>query len=280
MPELPEVEIVKRSLEKILTPETIVLHAEVRRPDIRFQIPKNLNAKMQNQRIISIRRRAKYLLFEMRSGFLLNHLGMTGSWRLLAKTPKNAKREKLGPHDHFCLHLSNGEQLVFRDPRRFGMLDFIEPGQELTNLRLKDLGPEPLDQKSFTVDYLFKVSRERRVPVKSFIMNQKIVVGVGNIYASEALFFAGVSPLKKAGRLSLKECAHLVASIGRVLNSAIEQGGSSIRDFVSGDGVVGNYQSQFAVYGRDGQACQHCKARLKSKVIVGRTSFWCPQCQK
>jgi formamidopyrimidine-DNA glycosylase len=274
MPELPEVEIVKRSLEKILGPNIQILGAEVRRKDIRFEIPKNLVEKVLRQNVLSIRRRAKYLLFDMSSGVLLNHLGMTGSWRVLLKG------EDLGVHDHFVLHLSDGKTLVFRDPRRFGMLDFFDIADEFKNKRLKDLGPEPLDQETFTAEYLFLKTRKRVTAIKTFIMNQNVVVGVGNIYASEALFMAKVNPLKKAKRLSQKECRILVHSIAKVLENAIELGGSTIRDFVSSDGVYGNYQDQFAVYGRAGQDCKVCSTRLKSKVITGRSTFWCPKCQK
>ncbi len=274
MPELPEVEIVKLSLEKILTPETEILSAEVRRKDIRFPIPKNLAAKLKNQKVLSIRRRAKYLLFEMSSGTLLNHLGMTGSWRVLMKG------EDLGIHDHFCLYLSNQKTLVYRDPRRFGMLDFIQPGQELAHLRLKSLGPEPLDEKIFTPEYLFKVTRKRQTAVKTFIMDQKVVVGVGNIYASEALFIAKINPLKKSAKITQAETVRLREAIAQVLRSAISLGGSTIRDFVSSDGVYGNFQNQFAVYGRDKEECKICKTRLKSKVVTGRSTYWCPKCQK
>ncbi len=274
MPELPEVEIVKQSLQKILTPEIEILRAEVRRKDIRFKIPKNLPEKLNHQRVRQIRRRAKYLLFEMDSGTLLNHLGMTGSWRLLLED------EELGIHDHFCLHLSDKRNLVFCDPRRFGMLDFLEKGKEDESARLKHLGPEPLNEKEFSAEYLFQSSRKRRTPIKTFIMNQKIVVGVGNIYASEALFLAKINPLKKASRISKIEASRLREAIFNILQIAIKLGGSTIRDFVSGDGNYGNFQNQFAVYSRGSLPCKICQTRLKSKVITGRSSFWCPKCQR
>ncbi len=274
MPELPEVEIVKQSLEKILTPEIEILKAEVRRKDIRFEIPKNLATKLKNQKIDKIRRRAKYLLFDMKSGVLLNHLGMTGSWRVLLPN------EDLGIHDHFCLYLSNEKTLVFRDPRRFGMIDFFEKNAESKNKSLKDLGPEPLDEKTFSAEYLFEATRKRQTPIKSFIMNQKVVVGVGNIYASEALFLAKINPLKKAARLSQLESVKLREAIFQILQSAIRLGGSTIRDFVSSDGVYGNFQNQFSVYDREGEQCKICETRLKSKVLTGRSTYWCPSCQK
>lgn len=274
MPELPEVEIVKRSLEKILTPDVEILRAEVRRKDIRFVIPKNLAKKLEKQIVRRIYRRAKYLLFEMPSGTMLNHLGMTGSWRLLLAG------EALGVHDHLVLSLSTGQSLVFRDPRRFGMLDFFQTHEESKHIRLKDLGPEPLDPKTFTAQYLFQKTRKRVTAIKTFIMNQNVVVGVGNIYASEALFLAKINPLKKAERLTQKEAENLVQAISKVLYSAIELGGSTIRDFVSSDGVYGNFQNQFMVYGRAGENCKVCEASLKSKVITGRSTFWCPDCQK
>ena len=274
MPELPEVEIVRLSLEKILTPEIEILKAEVRRKDIRFEIPKNLAAKLKNQHIRKIRRRAKYLLFETETGVLLNHLGMTGSWRILIPN------EDLGIHDHFCLHLSNSKTLVFRDPRRFGMIDFFNKVDEHKNIRLKNLGPEPLDETAFSAEYLFQTTRKRQTAIKTFIMNQKIVVGVGNIYASEALFLAKINPLKKAARISQLESERLRSSIFQILQTSIKLGGSTIRDFVSSDGVYGNFQNQFSVYDRGGEECKICKTRLKSKVLTGRSTYWCSSCQK
>ncbi len=274
MPELPEVENVRLSLAKILTPETEIIEATLRRKDIRFKVPPALVAKIKNKSIIQIRRRAKYLLFDFANGTMLNHLGMTGSWRLLQAS------EEFGIHDHFFLKLSTQQTLVFRDPRRFGMLDFFETKKEAQHPRLKDLGPEPLDEGKFSHEYLFQKTRKRQTPIKTFIMNQKNVVGVGNIYASEALFNSKISPFKKASKLTSEETGRLRIAIFEILKKAIELGGSSIRDFVSGDGAYGSFQNQFSVYARQKQNCKICKTVIKMKVQTGRSTFWCPKCQK
>jgi formamidopyrimidine-DNA glycosylase len=274
MPELPEVEIVRRSLQKIVSLEPIIIKVNLFRPDIRFVIPKIISKKLVNQKIVSVERRAKYLLFKTPVGYLLSHLGMTGSWRILKLN------EAYTPHDHFSLKFKDGRELVFRDPRRFGMIDFVENGATKTHIRLKNLGPEPLDQAEFTGEYLFSQIKNRKSPIKNFIMDQKFVVGVGNIYASEVLFAAKINPQKKAYRLSKNECLLLVHMIQKTLSSAIERGGSTIRDFISSDGAYGSFQNNFSVYGRGGQTCRKCGATIKTKMFSGRSTFWCPHCQK
>ena len=274
MPELPEVETVRAGLEQILRDHPIIEKIELRRPDIRFVIPKELPETLRGARIMGVRRRAKYLLIDTDQGVLLSHLGMTGSWRVLKTS------EAADIHDHCYVYLSGGVKLGFRDPRRFGMIDLILIGQETEHPRLKDLGPEPLDIEKFTAPILFSQSRKRTIPIKAFIMDQKIVVGVGNIYASEALFRAFIRPSRAAGRLSKIEAERLVDACRTILLESIKAGGSSIRDYKNADGESGAFQDAHLVYNRSGEACRVCKAEIKSKVIGGRSTFWCPQCQR
>jgi formamidopyrimidine-DNA glycosylase len=273
MPELPEVETVRSGLESQLSDHPTITSVKLMRGDIRFPVPPELPARLKNQKILGVRRRAKYLLIDTPSAILLSHLGMTGSWRFTSAGDGDK-------HDHCYIELSDGRKLAFRDPRRFGMLDLIEPGREADHPRLKSLGPEPLDQNLFNAEYLFKKSRKRHVAVKSFIMDQKIVVGVGNIYASEALFRAGLRPQRLAGRLSQLDCERLVTAIQKVLNEAIIAGGSSIRDYRNASGEAGAFQDSHQVYERGAEPCRVCGTQIRSKVIGGRSTYWCPSCQK
>jgi formamidopyrimidine-DNA glycosylase len=291
MPELPEVETVRGGLEKLTSMQPIIKRVRLMRPDLRFSIPKNLPTRLEGQPITGVRRRAKYLLIDTPRVTLLSHLGMTGSWRVL-ESDESHQRDEMGKgisaadslpkdkHDHCYIELSDGRTLAFRDPRRFGMLDLIEPGQEAKHPRLKGLGPEPLDAQVFSAEMLHRVSRSRRLAVKLFIMDQKIVVGVGNIYASEALFRARIRPGKAANRLSLADCSRLVAAIREVLSEAIGAGGSSIRDYRQSSGAEGSFQSAHRVYDRAGRPCWVCGTPIRAKVMGGRSTYWCPKCQK
>lgn len=273
MPELPEVETVRSELEDLLLGRPVIEQVKLMREDIRFPIPKDLPRKLKGQPITSVRRRAKYLLFETPRGILLSHLGMTGSWRVFV-AGEDAK------HDHCYVILRDGRWLAFRDPRRFGLIDFIENGMQGSHPRLKDLGPEPLDRSEFHEEYLYLTSRKRRAAVKVFLMDQRVVVGVGNIYASEALFRSGVRPQKAAGQLTKDECRRLVASIRGLLEEAIRAGGSSIRDYRKAGGEEGGFQNFHKVYGRDRQPCVVCGALIRSEVLGGRSTYWCPKCQR
>jgi formamidopyrimidine-DNA glycosylase len=275
MPELPEVETVRSGLEGLLSEHPRIDRVKLMRGDIRFPIPKNFAKSLEGQTITGVRRRAKYLLIETPRVSLLSHLGMTGSWRM-----EKTSALKPGPHDHCLIELSDERTLVFRDPRRFGVLDLVEPGQETTHLRLKSLGPEPLDPRTFTADYLYAFSRKRKTAVKVFIMDQRVVVGVGNIYASEALFLAKIRPQKLAGRLTRHETERLVQAIRSVLEKAITAGGSSIRDYKNAGGESGSFQKSHQVYERAGDACRVCGRTIRSKVLGGRSTYWCPHCQK
>ena len=272
MPELPEVETVRRGLEEMLVNRPKIREVILRRADVRFPIPKTLPQRLKGQVIIGVRRRAKYLLIETESAILLSHLGMTGSWRLFVAGEDDK-------HDHCYILLEDGRQLAFRDPRRFGMLDLLEPGGEDQHLRLKDLGVEPLDKAKFTPEFLYRLSRRRRVALKVFIMDQKVVVGVGNIYASEALFRAGLRPQKLTARLTLENCERLVESIRSILSESIAAGGSSISDYRQASGAEGAFQERHVVYDRAGEPCRVCGAPIRTKVIGGRSTFWCGKCQ-
>ena len=272
MPELPEVETMRAGLEEILDGEPEIKRVRLMRGDIRFPIPKELPAKLAGQKIRAVRRRAKYLLFDTPRAILLSHLGMTGSWRLSVEGDEDK-------HDHCYIELGDGRRLAFRDPRRFGIIDLIEVGRESEHPRLKDLGVEPLDADVFDAEFLFQASRKRKLPVKAFIMDQRIVVGIGNIYASEALFRAGVRPGRAAGRLTREECVRIVDCSRDVLRSAIEAGGSSIRDYRQASGESGEFQDQHLVYDRAGEACRECGSRIQSRVIGGRSTYWCGRCQ-
>lgn len=271
MPELPEVETVRRGLESLFANGAVVRAVKLQRPDIRFPIPKELPRKLDKQPITGVRRRAKYLLIETPAGILLSHLGMTGTWRLV----ETGGEDK---HDHCYIELEDGRRLAFRDPRRFGILDWIDTGGEDQHKLLKGLGPEPLGEH-WTVDYLWRSSRGRKVAIKVFLMNQKILVGVGNIYASEALFRSGIRPTKIAGNLTRQQCERLVTAVREILTESIAAGGSSISDFKDAGGAEGYFQNVFRVYDREGQPCVVCDNPLRAKVLGGRSTFWCPNCQ-
>ncbi len=272
MPELPEVETVRAGLNRLLGTNAVIAQVELLRADLRAPIPPQIIPRLRLAKITGVRRRAKYLLFDTSGGILLSHLGMTGTWRLAP-----AGEERL--HDHCYLHLRDGRRLAFRDPRRFGLLDLIEPGAESTHPRLADLGPEPLDASTFTADYLIACCGGRRQAIKPVIMDQQIVVGVGNIYAQEALFRAGIHPSRAAGRLTKRAAEILIQHIRTVLHEALVAGGSTISDFRQAGGDGGYFQHNFQVYDRAGQPCQICKTKLSSAVIGGRGTTWCRRCQ-
>lgn len=287
MPELPEVENVRRDLEAELRPGTRIAGFDFFRADLRDPIPKARLKKLVGCSLTHISRRAKYLLFHTEGGIILSHLGMTGQWRIEnAKDQKASKKSAAKPsqpHDHVRIRLASGQTLVYRDPRRFGVLDFAsEEGCSNWNLsrhpRLRHLGPEPLD-RDFDGHYLFEQTRGRKSSIKSLIMNQEIVVGVGNIYACEALYRAGLRPQRKAHGLDGPQCERLAHSIRQVLAEAIAQGGSTIRDYRRPDASAGGFQEAHAVYDREGKNCPSCRHPIRRSLISGRSSFYCPSCQ-
>ncbi len=270
MPELPEVETSRRGISPHIIDSTI-RDIIIRQPQLRWQIPADLLTNLEDKKLLSIDRRAKYLLLNFESGTLLIHLGMSGSLRIC---PLNSEAEK---HDHAdfvfdkCL-------LRYTDPRRFGAILWLGLNPQESTL-LSILGPEPLSE-AFTGEHLFHLAGKRKLPVKQFIMDQKVVTGVGNIYATEALFIAGISPVRRAGNVSLKRYQRLSVAIKDILEEAIKQGGTTLKDFVGGDGKPGYFQQTLHIYGKTGLACPKCKTALKSLKLASRNSVYCPNCQK
>ncbi len=271
MPELPEVETTRRGLAPHVEGRRVT-HVTLRRPDLRWPIPAEVAHALPGRRITAVRRRAKYLLLDTDAGdSALLHLGMSGMLRVLpADTP-------VGLHDHVDLGLDSGRILRFTDPRRFGSLLWQAAGTEHELLR--GLGPEPLSD-AFDGAWLFARSRGRSVPVKTFLMDQKIVVGVGNIYAAESLFRAGISPLRPAGKVSRHRYDALASAARDILAYAISRGGTTLRDFLNPDGAPGYFEQELSVYGRSGRACPACGTALREASIGQRTSVWCPRCQR
>jgi formamidopyrimidine-DNA glycosylase len=271
MPELPEVETTRRGIAPHVEGQTIIA-AVVRQPRLRWMIPESLNQTLAGLRIQSVIRRAKYLLFTTASGTLLIHLGMSGNLRILPTC------QEPGKHDHVDFIFTGGTVLRFNDPRRFGAILWTsDPAEE--HLLLKDLGPEPL-MPSFNGELLFELSRNRKIPVKAFIMDSHIVVGVGNIYANEALFMAGILPTHPAGKISLSRFQKLADCIRIILQDAIKQGGTTLRDFVNEAGKPGYFQQQLRVYGRAGLPCTNCQQPLNETRLSNRSTVFCSHCQR
>ncbi|HLF98099.1 MAG TPA: bifunctional DNA-formamidopyrimidine glycosylase/DNA-(apurinic or apyrimidinic site) lyase [Methylococcaceae bacterium] len=269
MPELPEVETTRRGLSPHVVGRRVA-DVLVRERRLRWPVPDDLAGVLRGREILEIGRRGKYLLFRFAGGALIVHLGMSGSLRLAAAG------EAVRRHDHVDILLDQGPLLRYHDPRRFGaMLWTPEPA---SHSLFAALGPEPLGEE-FSPDYLWTASRGRRTAVKPFLMNAAIVVGVGNIYASEALFLAGVHPARETASLEREECMRLVAAIRQVLSQAIEMGGTTLRDFVNGHGQPGYFQQALHAYGRSGQSCMRCGTAIETLRLGQRASYFCPVCQ-
>jgi len=271
MPELPEVETTRRGIEPHVTGVKI-REVIVKRHDLRQPISPSLDT-LEGRKIKAVVRRSKYLLFEIDDrSTLMIHLGMSGSLRVI--DPKSDWKK----HDHLGLTLANGKQLRFHDPRRFGLvLHFTSPPGE--HPLLKNLGPEPLEE-DFTPAYLKSACASRKAAIKLVIMDAKVVVGVGNIYASEALFRAGILPKTTANKLTLPRLKKLTASIKEVLTDSIEQGGTTLRDFLHSEGEPGYFRQQLFVYDRKGEPCLKCGTPIRHQVLGQRSTYWCPKCQK
>lgn len=269
MPELPEVETTLRGIKPHLLNQRVA-KVVVRDHRLRWPVPASVS-KAEGQQLLSLERRGKYLLFKLQQGGLLLHLGMSGSLRILESAKEPEK------HDHIDVVFESGVCLRFNDPRRFGAFLWVE-GQMASHKLLRDLGPEPLSEE-FTTDYLYQRARGRKVAIKNFIMNGHVVVGVGNIYASEALFMAGIHPQRAAGRVSLRRYNSLVVSIQDVLRRAIKQGGTTLRDFSGSDGKPGYFAQELLVYDRAGNACFQCGAIIRQKLIGQRSTYFCQKCQ-
>ncbi len=268
MPELPEVETTRLGLMPILG--ATVLKLDIIQPRLRQLIPESLNA-IVGTTLNTLSRRGKYLLLGTDRGTALIHLGMSGSLRLVNNDEPYRK------HDHVNLVLSNGYSLRFHDPRRFGLFLWLKD-EPLQHALLASLGPEPLSD-AFTPEHLFALSRKKKQPIKNFIMDGHVVVGVGNIYANESLFYAGIHPLAPTNQLSLADYQRLHQHICQILQTAIERGGTTLRDFVNSQGDAGYFQQELMVYGRAGKNCINCQQTLELVRINNRSTVYCPQCQ-
>ena len=269
MPELPEVETTRRGLQPHIVGKTIK-QVVLRRDSLRWPIPFDIVEQLPSQKILGIERRAKYLLMHTKAGSALWHLGMSGSMRVL-----NSDAE-IGKHDHVDIVLSGHKIIRYTDPRRFGCLLWQAPNE--THPLLQKLGPEPLTD-AFSGAYLFTKSRHKHVAVKSFLMDQSVVVGVGNIYAAESLFRAGISPLREAGSISKARYEKLALAAKEILAAAIERGGTTLRDFINPDSEPGYFEQELFVYGREGLPCKQCGRALRDSRLNNRAGAWCGYCQ-
>lgn len=271
MPELPEVETTRRGIEPHITGQQVNT-VIVRQPKLRWPIPPRLKKTLPGQKILNVTRRGKYLLLNATKGTVIIHLGMSGSLKLV-ESDQAAKK-----HDHFDIVFNNNQTLRLHDPRRFGsVLWTTRPA--LNHPLLSSLGPEPLEDE-FNTNYLFQCSRKRSVAIKTFIMNSKVVVGVGNIYASEALFRSGIRPTIAAGKISKLRYQRLVNAIKNVLQDAIAEGGTTLRDFTNGEGKPGYFKQKLLVYGRTGEPCTMCNKAIKQSQQNQRTTYYCSHCQR
>lgn len=283
MPELPEVETVRRGLEPAMSGQ-VIARARVNRPDLRWPFPPRMAERLTGQTVLRLRRRSKYILADLSSDeTLLIHLGMSGRMLISGDPLGQFVHDHPAPekHDHVVLDMANGARITFNDPRRFGAMDLMPTSGAEAHPLLSKLGPEPLGN-SFDETYLVAALKGRNTPVKSALLDQRIVAGLGNIYVCEALFRAGISPMRRAGRIARTRVAILVPVIRVVLQDAIEAGGSSLRDFRQADGELGYFQHRFDVYDRESQPCRRdgCTGTVRRVVQSGRSSFYCASCQR
>lgn len=282
MPELPEVETVRRGLVPVLE-GAVIARADVNRPDLRWPLPDRMAERLTGQRVTALRRRSKYLLADLDSGeTLLVHLGMSGRMLVSGAQLGSFHHDHPAPqkHDHVVLHMEGGARITFNDARRFGAMDLIPTERAADHLLLKDLGPEPFGN-DFNEPYLAGRLKGRRTPIKAALLDQRIVAGLGNIYVAETLYRARISPLRLAGDLAEGQVHALVPIIREVLAEAIAAGGSSLRDFRQASGELGYFSKHFQVYDREGEPCETpgCTGTVMRTVQSGRSSFWCPACQ-
>lgn len=270
MPELPEVETTLRGISPHIKNQ-IVSQVIIRQPKLRWPIPTDLPTLIEQQTLLSLSRRAKYLLLHFNPGTLLIHLGMSGSLRVISD---NTPVEK---HDHVDIIFKHKKGIRLTDPRRFGAVLWLGTEPE-THPLLSKLGPEPLS-KELTANYLYTRSRGKKVSIKHYLMNQNIITGIGNIYCTEALYYARISPVRSAGNISLKRYQILLNEIQKTLSLAIELGGTSLRDFVGSDGKPGYFKQELSAYGRSGQPCKNCQQGLSEIKQSSRTTVYCTHCQ-
>ena len=271
MPELPEVETVKRGLEPVLLQSTLS-QVILNRSNLRFPFPDNMKERLEGQIILGLNRRGKYILINLQSGeSLVVHLGMSGSYKI---NPTQSVK-----HDHVIFKTNKGDTIVYNDPRRFGYMFFVKTGEEHKDKSFSLMGVEPLGNK-FHGAYLLKKLTSRKIPIKSSLLDQRIIAGIGNIYACEALYMSRIDPRRQSQSLTLKECDDLANAIKEVLNAAIESGGSSLRDHRQTDGSMGYFQHGFKVYDREGLKCLETGAPIERIIQSGRSTFFCPVHQK
>lgn len=270
MPELPEVETTRRGIEPYLQ-DHVIEQVIIHNASLRWPVPDSVQALVGNP-VMAVTRRGKYLLIQVAHGTAIVHLGMSGSLRVCSSD------EVRRTHDHVELVLDSGWIIRLHDPRRFGCF-LWQASSDPEHKLLAKLGPEPLSD-DFTAEHLFKATRKRQVAIKNLIMNSEVVVGVGNIYASESLFMAGIRPGRASRRITRKECERLAQAIKQVLQRSITQGGTTLRDFVNSDGQPGYFAQSLSVYGREGEPCHTCGSLIKSSVLGQRSTFHCPLCQR
>ncbi|RLJ41206.1 DNA-(apurinic or apyrimidinic site) lyase [Litoreibacter meonggei] len=282
MPELPEVETVKRGLQPVMEGR-VIARADVHRPDLRWPFPTNMAERLSGRAVKMLRRRSKYILADLDNGeTLIIHLGMSGRMQIdLADTAEfHQAAPILKKHDHVVLHMQDGTRIAFNDARRFGAMDLTDTASVERHWLIDKLGPEPLGNE-FDETYLIGALKKKGSPIKTALLDQRIIAGLGNIYVCEVLFRTGISPKRKASNLSAARVASLVPAIREVLTEAIESGGSSLRDHRQTNGELGYFQHNFAVYDREGQPCTTgCGSKIFRVVQSGRSSFYCPKCQR
>ncbi|MCF6444697.1 bifunctional DNA-formamidopyrimidine glycosylase/DNA-(apurinic or apyrimidinic site) lyase [Nereida sp. MMG025] len=283
MPELPEVETVRRGLVPAMEGQ-VIARAQINRPDLRWKLPENMGARLTGKRVTALRRRSKYILADLDSGeSLIIHLGMSG--RMLISGQKVGEFHHPHPtpekHDHIVLDMDGGARVTFNDARRFGHMDLGRTDDLENHWLIRTIGPEPFGN-AFSESYLIEAIKNRQSPIKTVLLDQKIVAGLGNIYVCEVLHRAGISPKRKAANLSSKRIASLVPIIRDVLSEAIEAGGSSLRDYRQADGELGYFQHTFRAYGQEGNPCvtPECGGTIGRIVQSGRSTFFCGQCQR
>ena len=283
MPELPEVETIMRGISPFLEGATIK-KIKLNRADLRWPFPENFASRLKEAKVLNLKRRSKYILVELSTGdTLLIHLGMSG--KILVSGSKIGKyfyeSSKVSNHNHVIFELNDGTIITYNDPRRFGVMDLAETEDLKNHKFLKKLGPEPLGN-NFNSDYLITKLSKKESPIKNVLLNQSVIAGLGNIYVCEALFMSGILPMKKASKISKNKCEELVRNIRTVLTSAIDAGGSSLKDFTDIQGNLGYFQFEFYVYGRENEYCKikNCGCKIKRISQSGRSSFYCPSCQR
>lgn len=283
MPELPEVETVRRGLAPVME-GAVIARADVRRPDLRWPFPPNMAERLTGAKVERLRRRSKYILADLDRGeTLLIHLGMSGRMLISGSTLGKFHHAHPAPekHDHVVLDMAGGARITFNDPRRFGAMDLFATETEADQKLIKVLGPEPLGN-AFSESYLVEALKGKNSPIKSVLLDQGIIAGLGNIYVCEVLFRAGINPKRKAGQISAARVAAMVPIIREVLDEAIAAGGSSLKDYRQADGDMGYFQHAFKTYGREGEPCvtHGCQATIARITQSGRSTFYCPSCQR